>query len=276
MKNKLQRPLPPNRTYDQVRNHYEVEKALADRLKSSSREERKTIYATMYDELFSKVPDHPRLIRREDESLTARTNREKFSVVRKHLSRDIVFTEFAPGDCRFSFYVTSYVREVYGIDISDQRNPTDKVPDNFRLIVYDGYDLSEMPDGSVDVMFSDQLIEHFHPDDTLLHLQLAYRILKPGGKYLIRTPHLYNGPHDVSAYFSDEPQGFHLKEWTYREVKQLVRKVGYSGFLTYWSARGRNVRLPYAYFALCESMHHLIPKKLFRILVKSVSAVAVK
>jgi len=276
MTHKLRRPLPPNRTYEQVRNHYEVEKSLADRLKKADREERKGIYATMYDELFLKVPDHPRLTRRADESLTTRANREKYSVVRRQLGRDTVFAEFAPGDCRFSFHVAPHVKEVYGIDISDQRNPADKAPANFRLIVYDGYDLSEMPDSSIDVVFSDQLIEHFHPADTRLHFQLAHRILKPSGKYVFRTPHLYNGPHDISVYFADEPQGFHLKEWTYRELRKLVREVGFSGFQSYWNASTWNVRLPYVYFALCERMRGVMPRKLFRMFIKTVCAVAVK
>ena len=51
---KLKRPLPLNRSFSQVRNHYLVEKAIAKRLKQASREERKLIYATMYDDLFSK------------------------------------------------------------------------------------------------------------------------------------------------------------------------------------------------------------------------------
>ena len=37
----LKLPLPPNRTYEQIRNHYEVEKAIVERLKSANREEQK-------------------------------------------------------------------------------------------------------------------------------------------------------------------------------------------------------------------------------------------
>ncbi len=34
-----------------VRQHYEVEKELADRLRQASREERRTLYGAVYDEL---------------------------------------------------------------------------------------------------------------------------------------------------------------------------------------------------------------------------------
>jgi hypothetical protein len=60
----LRESLAPDRSYEQVLNHYLVEKAIADKLKEANREERKLIYETMYDELFEKVPDHPRLKRR--------------------------------------------------------------------------------------------------------------------------------------------------------------------------------------------------------------------
>ena len=80
-------------------------------------------------------------------------------------------------------------------------------------MVYDGYTLP-LDDACHDVVFSDQLIEHLHPEDTELHFGLVHRLLAPGGTYLFRTPHALCGPHDVSRWFSDTPQGFHLKEWT--------------------------------------------------------------
>ncbi len=44
------------RSSEQVKEHYEIEKALATRLRESSREERRTLYASLYDELFQRVP----------------------------------------------------------------------------------------------------------------------------------------------------------------------------------------------------------------------------
>ena len=59
---KLRKKLPEGRTLKQIQNHYIVEKALAQKLKQSTRGERTKLYSIMYDELFSKVPDHPRLV----------------------------------------------------------------------------------------------------------------------------------------------------------------------------------------------------------------------
>jgi len=160
---KLLKPLPANRTYEQVLNHYLVEKAIAERLRSANREERKRIYATMYDELFRKVADHSRLIQRDDEQLTRMANKSKFALVRKFLKPSSIFVEFAPGDCRFAMEVANHVKNVYAIDISDQRNHSSIAPNNFSLIIYDGYVLENIPANSVDIVFSDQFIEHLHP-----------------------------------------------------------------------------------------------------------------
>lgn len=279
---RLLEPLPPDRTFEQVKNHYLVEKAIAQKLKKSSREERMRIYAAMYAELFSKVPDHPRLARRESPALTARANKDKLSMLKKFLAAEALFLEFAPGDCKCIFEIAPHVQHAYGVDISDQRNPADCCPDNFSFIIYDGYTIDKIESGSIDLVFSDQLIEHFHPEDTRLHFELVYRILKPGGRYVFRTPHSLNGPHDVSRYFSDNPECFHLKEWTYTEINQMLLDIKYSRFYTYWNAKGIHIRIPYIYFLFCESVVKLFPirrrylKYAATFLIPSLCGVAVK
>jgi SAM-dependent methyltransferase len=277
---KLKKNLPPDRSYEQILNHYLVEKSIADRLKSSDREERRRIFNTMYEELFSKVPDHPRLTRRNSSQLTEIANKRKFFVIRRFIEKPYLFAEFAPGDCKFAYEVAKHVNQVFGIDISDQHDPADTVPDNFRLIVYDGYNLDAIESNSVDVMFSYQLIEHFHPEDTALHFELVHRILKPGGKYVFLTPHALSGPYDISEYFCDEPECFHLKEWTYTEIKALLKNLKYTDFQTHWFAKSIDLKLPYSYFALCERTLSVFPKrfikKVSRGLIPILYAVAIK
>ena len=146
--------------------------------------------------------------------------------------------------------------------------------------MYDGCNLNEIGDNSVDVVFSDQLIEHFHPEDTKLHFQLVHRILKVGGKYVFNTPHLLTGPHDISQYFSYESEGFHLKEWTYSEINGILMDLGYSKFHTYWSGKGWDIRMPYFYHAVCESVLGSISKEYIRsvarIVIPSLCGVAIK
>ena len=265
---KLLRPLPRNRSFEQVQNHYLVEKAIAQRLKTASREERKQIYASMYDELFARVPDHQRLTRREDEQQTERAKQTRMRLVHNFLKPSTVFVEFAPGDCMFAMQVAKMVRHVYAVDISDQRAPDHPDPQNFDLIIYDGYTLDEIPENSVDVAFSDQFIEHLHPDDTRLHFELIQRILKPGGKYVFLTPHAFGGPHDISKYFSNIPEAFHLKEWTYRELGKLLKTLDFASFYGIWKAKQVRIRMPFLYFQACEALLSRLPPKIRRRLAR--------
>ena len=264
----LKQPLPVDRTYEQLLNHYLVEKKLADKLKASNRESRKEIYSSMYDELFQKVPDHPRLTCRDSLEQSAYWNKVKYSLVRRHVRGDTVFLEFAPGDCQFAYKIADTVREVFAVDISDQRSHREQVPDNFKLIVYDGYNLPEIKLNSIDIVFSFQLIEHLHHEDAGSHFELVQKILKPGGKYVFQTPHALSGPYDVSKYFSEIAEGFHLKEWTYREMKALVLKSGFSSFLPRLSTAGIDIAMPFSYFSGLEKLLEQYPGRHRRFISK--------
>lgn len=254
----LRLKVPENRSYDSVLHHYDVERAIAARLMVADRETRKQIYSTMYDELFAQVPDHPRLTRRADSKLTETMNRRKAKLIEPFLKSGGSLLEFGAGDCRFSFEMAQRVGQVYAVDIADQIGPNAKRPENFRLVVYNGYDL-DLPEGSIDTAFSDQLIEHLHPDDTAHHFQLVHNLLKPGGVYTFRTPHRLTGPHDVSRYFSEKAEGFHLREWTYGELAILLKNLGYRRIAAYWFGRDRLIRVPFLAFQLTEAVFPRIP-----------------
>lgn len=272
-------PIPPDRTYESVLHHFNVERGIARRLKAANREERKAIYRTMYDELFTQVPDHPRLTRRADPEQTRLSNEAKMELARHFVNRSSTVLEFGPGDCRFAFAMAGQVNTVYGVDIADQIGEDATPPGNFRLIVYNGYDL-ELPDDSIDTVTSQQLIEHLHPEDTADHFRLAWRILRPGGVYVFRTPHRFNGPRDVSRYFSDEPEGFHLKEWTIGELAALMKSIGYRTVKGYRPTRGFLLRLPMVYFHLMEAVLGRLPiyyrKRLARYFLPSITMAAFK
>lgn len=255
---------PHDRTVEQLWRHYQVEKALAEQLKRADRAARRAIYDRMYDELFERVRDHPRLTRPADAARTDRNSRNKLQLLRRLLRPDMTIAEIAPGDCLFLTQIAARVRFAYGVDICDQRPATLARAKNLQLIVYDGYDTREIADASLDLVFSDQLIEHLHPQDTAEHFRFVKRLLKPGGSYLFRTPHALTGPHDISAYFSDEPLGFHLKEWTYGELDQLLAQTGFRQWKRYWALRNCRMPLPGAYFNVSEGTLSRLPKKFAR------------
>ena len=276
----LRQPLPAHRSYQQVLHHYQVEKALADQLKATDRAGRARIYGTMYDELFREVPDHPRLSRRQDEQASDHANRGKLALLRPVLAADRIVLEFGSGDCAFMAMLAGQVREVIAVDISDQRDPQRRFPDNLRHVVYDGFELDTVQASSVDIAFSDQLIEHLHPEETAAHLRLVSRLLKPGGCYVLNTPHPMNGPHDVSKYFSNVAQGFHLKEWSFTELAALLRQNGFSRIQARWSARQINLPLPMLLVRLMEAGLARLPpawaRRLSRYALPTVAIVAWK
>jgi SAM-dependent methyltransferase len=255
----LKEKLPPDRTFEQIKNHYEVERSLAARLKNSSREERMALYPLLYDELFKGVPDHDRLRRTTEPGPQDARQQIKLRFVESYLDPSVTLVEFGPGDCGFARQISPRLKKVTAVDISDQRSPLFKKPDNFELILYDGFHL-EFPDQSADVVFSDQFIEHLHPEDVEEHFRLVNRILRPGGVYIFRTPHAFSGPHDISKYFSATPEGFHLKEWTYRGLVKLLKKLAFSS----WSARVRLNRKPRACPALYMNIVEILFKNLPR------------
>ncbi|MDA7672956.1 class I SAM-dependent methyltransferase, partial [Verrucomicrobiales bacterium] len=141
-----------SRSPERIRHHYEVERELAARLRASSKEERTELFKTLYTELFERVPDHPRLKRRDTEEDSRRNIESQLRLIRPYVDSDTTLLEMAPGDCRLSYAACDTCRKVIGIDISDQRAPNDPILPNFELIVYNGYDV-DLPDESVDVAF---------------------------------------------------------------------------------------------------------------------------
>lgn len=248
------------RPLERLRHHYEVERELAQRLRNSTREQRAELYKTLYDELFRRVPDHPRLTRRETPESIQKAVAARMNLLKPLLRNVECFLEFAPGDCRLAFEVSNYVKKVYGVDISDQIGFVEKPPSNFTLIVYDGYNL-DLPEDSVDLAFSYQFLEHLHPDDVELHLRLAFKILRSGAAYVISTPHAFSGPHDISACFSDIPQGFHLKEWTYREICRLAKNVGFRSIYVYRFGRLIESYLATSLNNSVEALVSFLPKR---------------
>lgn len=221
------------RTAEQIREHYEIEKALANQLRAASREERRTLYSTLYDELYRTVPHHPQLICKASEAETLEAVAYQMRNLGAFLKPDTVFLEVGPGDCNLSLAVAQQVKQVYAVDVSAEITKEKTFPDNMELILSDGISIPTPPN-SADFAYSNQLMEHLHPDDAFQQLQNIYQALKPGGQYLCVTPNRLLGPHDVSQYFDQVATGFHMKEYTVTELTKLFRTVGFTKVRAYF------------------------------------------
>ncbi len=270
-----------SKDFDVRKRHYLAEKELANKLKSSDRENRPDIYRTMYAELLKKVPEHGRLSESvSNEEMEVGLSRQE-CLIKPYISKETILLEFAPGTCRFAYKEAEKVAKVIAVDISDQRiEEENQQPKNLEHIIYDGYNLN-VDKESIDLIFSNQFIEHIHPDDISLHLKLANSLLKTGGRYVFSTPHLYMGPWDISAGFSEVAEGFHLKEWTCSELDEVLRKAGFTNTMIKVWVKGSPVMVPWkGLYLLLEKMvgkiQYKFRKKLSRYLFTQIVFVAKK
>ena len=94
----------------------------------------------------------------------------------------------------FGFALAPRVREVVGIDFSERsielceerlaRTPTP----NLRFLCADAGDTGLEPD-SFDVVLAADLFEHLYPEDSRRVVAEAFRLLRPGGRFSVWTPH---------------------------------------------------------------------------------------
>ena len=248
-------PTTEKRTLQRLKEHYEIEKELANRLRNSSKEERKYLYSSLYDELFKKVPDHPQLTRKLDSHGFNKRIETQMTILHGLLSPETIFLEVGPGDCSLAFEVAKCVRKVYAIDVSREITKNFSVPKNFELIVSDGSSIP-VPENSINIVYSNQLMEHLHPDDAVEQLQNIYKALMPGGIYICITPSRLSGPHDISTYFEKVAKGFHLKEYTNTELIKLFRNVGFSKIDIIENGKRISRLIP---IKMCEKLLTLFP-----------------
>ena len=137
------------------------------------------------------------------------------------------------------------------------------VPDNFQLVLTEGVSINVPPE-TVHVTFSNQVMEHLHPEDALEQLKNISKALVKGGIYICLTPHPYLGPHDVSKYFHNQAVGFHLKEYTHADLNRLFRGAGFSKVFMMSGIHGRRIKLPIGVAIFVESLIRSFPHEFRR------------
>ncbi|MCX5800095.1 MAG: methyltransferase domain-containing protein [Candidatus Eisenbacteria bacterium] len=236
---------------------------MARRLRSAAKEERKHLYTALYDELYRRVPLHPQLTQKADAQSRLQAVSTQMRLLGRYLHPDSIFLEIGAGDCSLSREVSRRVRKAYAVDVSEEITKGESFPQNFELIISDGSSIP-VPRGSATLAYSRRLMEHLHPDDAVDQLKNVYVALAEGGKYICITPNSLSGPYDISRYFDEVATGFHLKEYTFTELDELFRKVGFSRIDAYAGGQGTYVRIPPSVILRCERILRRLPPSLRR------------
>jgi SAM-dependent methyltransferase len=256
------------------RAHYEVEIELAERLRRSTKEERLGgLYASVYAERLERIPQHPLLVRARDIDASARATSPQLRLLAPLLTPHTVFMELGPGDCALALAVAWRVDTVYAVDVSHDLVSETDLPSNFHLLTSNGVCVP-VPEASVHLAYSNQVLEHVHPDDVEDHLREIRTALAPGGRFICITPNRLSGPWDVSRAFDDTATGLHLKEYTISEQIDLLRNAGFDVGL-FASYRGHYLwkSIPHLPIRSAESLIERLPRRLRRNVASALVAV---
>ena len=261
----------------QVRQHYEIERELSDRLRAAgSREERSRLYGEVYRELHERIGHHPLVRQAEDPHAQATAVAPQVRLLRGFVSRQTAFCELGAGDAAVARTLAPLVSSAIALDVTDAYLRGANPDGNFQFRVFDGFDPG-LPPGSIDVAYSRDLVEHLHPDDMLEQTAAVTRMLKPGGIYICVSPNRLSGPHDVSRHFDDAPTGFHLREYTATELAAAMRQAGFRNARVLLSYGGRRLSplMPLWTVAPLERLVELLPLKARQRLGRILAAVKV-
>jgi SAM-dependent methyltransferase len=259
------------RTMEQRFEHYKVEKELADKLRLASREERRSLYSSVYDELYQRVPHHTQLTRKSSPEESQAEVALQIATLKPFLDKNSIYLEVGPGDCALPLEIAKFVKQVYAVDVSNEITKNLAFPQNFKLVLSDGSSIP-VSRNTVNVAYSNQLMEHIHPDDAFEQLQNIYNALAPGGIYICITPSRLNGPHDISQYFDTVASGFHLKEYTISELGDLFKKVGFSRAMVNIEIVGKYINMPVFLSVLIEKLLSILPHKIRKFIASNLPA----
>jgi len=206
---------------------YILEKELAKEIFSASPDERQKVIKDAYARLYSETTWHVGLNSTYEE-------RQK-RVKRKHVAfgwalgknKDVL--EVGCGTGEFLASLSTREKSCVGLEIAKLKG--DEFPEsskNLSFEIMEGMKFPAIKDSSFDVVFTSQVLEHFHPDDVPIHLSEVYRVLRKKGVYVLDTPTSINGPHDISRGFDKVSTGMHLKEWTYSEIVPVLKRAGFN------------------------------------------------
>ena len=242
---------------------YKLEIKYATKLKNTPNPERASLYKILYDDFYKKLPDNPIKLKTRNKNYVNERTQRQIKFLSPFLKQYTNFIEIGSGDFSLTISLSPYVNYIMGIDVSDE-NISDEwiIPKNVEI--YIASDSTSMPNKNhfFHIAYSNQLLEHFHPEDLDIHLSNVYNLLKNKGIYVFQTPHKFFGPHDVSKFFHNEAVGFHLKEYSNLELYLVLNKAGFRRIKLLTGIKGHRIYLPIQLSIIVELFLSIFPYSL--------------
>lgn len=133
--------------------------------------------------------------------------------------------EIGCGDGLFSRKLADKNNDVVGIDVSkiaiDIANKNKNSKLNIKYLCGDARKLN-FENNHFDIVVSMDVVEHIPPQEIINHFNEVNRVIKSGGYYLFWTPH---------KYYSATSLGLHLKEYTLKEIVDILNKSNFQPFI---------------------------------------------
>lgn len=246
---------------DMVNRHWVLEKELRNKLLGSSPENRREVFEECYTKLYSEL-GWLNQETNQDLSVDLEIFYEPWVQLVGPTPQRVY--EIGSGKAELLKLLARHGHFCKATEITQERGKI-FAPDEERLVwgASDGIHLDRFEAaGSYDIVISNQVIEHMHPDDVAAHFQAVCGILKAGGRYIFATPQRLLGPADVSLVFDHpQPQGMHLKEYTHIDFCAMLPSAGFS-------ALAAVIRLPKKVRQIAPAMTRAVPSSLYLVYLR--------
>lgn len=247
----------PNVGIEEARAHARLEGELTDRLLLSTAENRWREFSDAYSRLYRELPWL-------NESEGARQVGD-FRAWEALVGRGRKLLEIGSGHGHLIRHLSLHANSCHATEITQERGEKFAPKEDIvHWLQMDGVNLTRfIPENSFDVVVSDQVFEHLHPGDHVLHLSEVRKILVANGRYILRAPHRSTGPHDVSRVFGVADAVFmHLCEPNYLLMQELVARAGFRKVSAVLAIRRAGVTMHSALFMRYQILIDRLENKL--------------
>jgi SAM-dependent methyltransferase len=264
-----------------VRDHWRLERRATLAILGSDPAQRAHVAAQAYTEVFGQCPWLNRI---DGGDRAPDLDFQPFATLLRGAAR---VYEIGSGKGELITWLAHRGFDCVGTEITPERGAV-HVSDTPRLAWHatDGVHLTRQEThASYDALLSNQVLEHLHPDDVATHFAEAAALLRPGGRYVLATPHPLSGPADLSAVFGlDHPACFHLKEYYYGELVPVLHRAGFTRIRAVYSTprplkRYLNVTVASGLYLgalrVAETLLGLLPLRVARTLVRGLHKLAI-